>query len=78
MDELWKILNEVTDSIDILTIIQTNKIIEMVAGAAAYSDIIFLRNGIFFRNDTLPGLLVEFDASTEVFLCSETKGLTLV
>lgn len=50
----------------------------MVAGAAAYSDIVFLRNGIFFRNDTLPRLLVEFDASTEVFLRSETKGLTLI
>lgn len=50
----------------------------MMAGTAAYSDIVFLRNRIFFRNDTLPRLLVEFDASTEVFLRSETKGLTLV
>lgn len=71
-------MNNFEVTLIILTIIQTNKIIEMVAGAAAYSDIVFLRNGIFFRNDTLPRLLVEFDASTEVFLRSETKGLTLV
>lgn len=50
----------------------------MVAGVAAYPDVVFLGDRVFLRYYTLSCLFVELDAATEVFFSSETEVLTIV
>lgn len=49
-----------------------------MAGAAADTNVVFLRDRIFLRDDALSCLLIEFDTSTKILLCPKAKGLALV